>query len=303
MHARDDMECVTGTGCPPHEAVPRSMEKEQLNDPIPWLVAELVCERVVRATPRSLFVLGDPDGRVVDTVERLLGDPEIQWPCEYWDGMVDELAAGTEMVVCLDAGRDDLERSWRRMQGLARHCTGTVVWAEPVGFRRGIGISRLRDYDPEARRIVCEEVPDGDGGTRAREAWEPRTQWVVAELAAWRLQEGAEAARQVFVAGLSQMSPDEIGIACDRMLERWPTAHEVLTLAIAATASHGARTQTRALLDRLRHCPGMSAGQLERELLVARSHGVAVWRSTSRAEERELAGARAAANHGPYDDT
>lgn len=257
------------------------MRFDSINHPVPWDVAESVCQAILRLAPRSVYVIGDPDGRVGYTVECLLSDPETQWECSYADALVDDMPEGTELLVWIGDNRRNYDQAFKELSNLAQRCTGTVICAEAIDMDTGIGVARLRTMDPELLRIVTDEIPDGYGDNRTRFAGEEAMHWSVAQIAAWRFREGAEAARTQFIQGLSDLNPVEIGQACEQILSRWPAGHEVLSLALLAAAEQGQAHTASQLLLRMQHCEGVSSDAVERMRRELKGFGREFWRSAA----------------------
>ena len=206
------------------------MSFDTLHDPVPWAVAEMVCYKVVRLAPRSVFVVGDPDGRVGATIENLLSDPEVEWHCNYFDALVDELVPGFHCGIWLGDGKLSYQESWSEICELGQNSLESILCAEPIVRGYGVGLANLRALDSDLMRISTDEIPDGCGGTRVRETWEEKCQWAVAEIAAWRFELDAESRRNEFVKKLPELDVHEIGRECESILQQWPHAHEVLTM-------------------------------------------------------------------------
>lgn len=255
------------------------MRFDTINHPVPWDVAESVCQTILRLAPRSVYVIGDPDGRVGYTVECLLSDPESQWECTYADALVDDMPEGTELLVWIGDNRRSYEQAFQELSILAQRCEGTVICAEAIDMDTGIGVARLRTMDPELLRIVTDEIPDGYGDNRTRLAGEEAMHWSVAQIAAWRFRDGAEAARTQFIQELSDLNPTEIGRACEQILKRWPAGHEVLSLALLAAAEQGQAHTASQLLLRMQHCEGVSNDAVERMRRELKGFGREFWRA------------------------
>lgn len=275
------------------------MRFDTINHPVPWDVAESVCQAILRLAPSSIYVIGDPDGRVGYTVECLLSDPETQWPCTYADALVDDMPEGTDLLVWIGDGSRSYERAWDELRQLALRCDGTVICAEAVELNAGIGMQRLRSFDPDLLRIVTDEIPDGYGDNRQRLAGEEAMHWSVAQIAAWRFRSGAETARRRFVEQLSELNPVEIGQACEQILERWPAGHEVLSMALLAAAEQGQAQTASLLLGRLEDCAGVTPDTVSRMRRELKAFGREFWRATLAREyqdNRELKAANGAKN-------
>lgn len=255
------------------------MRNETINHPVPWDVAETVCQAILRLAPNSVYVIGDPDGRVGYTVECLLSDPDSQWPCVYSDALVDDMPPGTDLLVWIGDTSRSSERAWEELRSLALSCDGTVICAEAVDLNSGIGVQRLRSYDPDLMRIVTDEIPDGYGDNRQRLAGEEPMHWSVAQIAAWRFRSGAEQARRRFVDKLSDLNPVEIGQACEQILERWPAGHEVLSLALLAAAEQGQPHTASLLLERLEGCDRVTEDTVSRMRRQLKGFGREFWRA------------------------
>lgn len=264
------------------------MRFDTINHPVPWEVAESVCQAIVRLAPSSIYVIGDPDGRIGYTVECLLNDPETQWPCVYADALVDDMPEGTDALIWVGDGTRCYERSWDELRHLALRCEGTVICTEAVDLNAGIGLQRLRNWDPNLLRIVTDEIPDGYGDNRQRLAGEQPMHWSVAQIAAWRFRSGAEQARRRFLEDLGELNPQQIGQACERILERWPCGHEVLSLALLAAAEQGQAQTASALLNRLEDCDGVGADALSRLRRQLKGFGREFWRATAAAESKRF---------------
>lgn len=281
-HARFHPE--TADCCNAKQVKQATMRFDTMNHPVPWDVAESMCQSILRLAPSSIYVIGDPDGRVGYTVECMLSDPETQWPCVYADALVDDMPTGTDLLVWIGDRQLGGERAWEELKTLALRCEGTVICAEAVELNSGIGMQRLRGYDPDLLRIVTDEIPDGYGDNRQRLAGEEPMHWSVAQIAAWRFRSGAEQARRHFVDALQDLNPTEIGQACERILDRWPSGHEVLSLALLAAAEQGQAFAASELLERLEDCERVTADTVSRMRRQLKGFGRQFWRATASAE-------------------
>lgn len=262
----------------------KSMRYDTISHPVPWNVAEKVCHAIVRSAPSSVYVIGDPDGRIGYTIECLLADPETTWPCVYADALVDEICPGTDTLVWVGDGLRSEKDAWDELCSLARYCEGTVICADPIHTGVGIGVKELRRLDPNLEHLSSYEVPDGRGDNRDIEAWETPMRWSIAQVAAWRFQSGAEQARETFLSKLSDLSAVELGQACEEILQRWPSGHEVLSLALLAAAEQGQPGEASKLMQRIETCSAVSDEKLLRLRRELKGFGQGFWRATAKDE-------------------
>jgi hypothetical protein len=231
---------------------------------------------LVRYSPPSIYVVGDPDGRLGYTVENLLADPDTTWPCQYIDGLVDDIPAGVHTLVWIGDGNVDAETSWREVAELAWQSIGSVICAEAISGEAGLGIRTLRALDPTLARVVTDEVPDGKGDTRSREAWEEPAHWGIARSASWRFVLGAEDERCAFIAGLNEWDPQTVVERTFALLEKWPHAFDAALLGMVAAAEQGASMQANRLFQRFRKCPGVTSSQSAEAWRMLKAYGIGI---------------------------
>lgn len=225
------------------------MRQANVKQAIPAVVAETIGLRLRRYAPRTLRVEGDP--------ARQLG-PALGQPA-----LLD--ADPAQCVVWVGDGTTVSGISQARVAALGLRCTGVVIIAEPIVPGTGLGLRMLKHLDRRAQRIETDEVPDGQGGLRPRQPWEATSWWIVAEVAAWRFQPGAEMAREGFLARLAALHGASLVAAVDRILERWPHAHEAIVMALGSCSSTGGDggSAVATLFDRLARATEVSPAIME----------------------------------------
>jgi hypothetical protein len=200
-------------------------------------------------------------------------DPRLQWEIDDQDAIPEGRVA---CLVWVGDGDRSTPSARARLLELASVCTGVVLVAEPGVAGVGIGRNMLRSMDPALLELATEEIPDGIGGSRERRPWEAMRTWAVAEVAAWRFETDAEAARDGFLARLPRLRGGEVVLACRRMLQYWPTAHEVFVLAGRVLLERGDRDALRALLLELQ-LAGEVPLHVRRAVEAAVGHAAEVW--------------------------
>ncbi len=200
---------------------------------LPWIVAETVALKLLQVRPASLAIADDAGDRLRRTVGGLTRDPQLRWEIHAGEAVPSE---PVECLVWVGDGEAPTQVARRRVLDLAAGCTGVVLLAEPLAPGVGVGRPVLRAMDPDLVELRTDELPDGLGGTRERRPWEAPRSWAVASVAAWRFEDDAEAARDGFLTRLPRLHGAKVVVACRRLLQHWPHAHEVFVLAARRVA-------------------------------------------------------------------